>query len=164
MPNVGDIVSRRAIRKVKKGRGSGGKLIWRACIDCGKESWTELVNGEARRARCFPCSHKNLSGDKNGNWKGGRVNQGGYVKILLPSDDFFYPMANVNGYIYEHRLVVAKAWGRNLHSWEIVHHRNGIRDDNRMENLQLVSDDRHKQITVLENEIARLKQRLSKYE
>jgi hypothetical protein len=40
----------------------------------------------------------------------------------------------------------------------------GISDDNRIENLQLVTDERHKQITILENEIARLKQRLSKYE
>jgi len=52
--------------------------------------------------------------------------------------------------------------GRNLHSWEIVHHRNGIRDDNRIENLQLVSDDRHTQITILGNRIKLLEEENAK--
>jgi len=39
---------------------------------------------------------------------------------------------------------------------EIVHHENHIRDINSIKNLQLVSDDRHNQITILENKIDRL--------
>ena len=77
-----------------------------------------------------------------------------------------------NGYVQEHRLIMAKHLGRCLHRWEIVHHK-GIkypkssienRSDNRIENLQLVTDDRHKQITILERRIAYLENKLSQYE
>lgn len=52
--------------------------------------------------------------------------------------------------------MVAKHLGRSLHLWEIVHHKNHIKADNRIENLQLVTDDRHKQISLLEQRITLL--------
>jgi len=102
-------------------------------------------------------------GEKSYLWKGGRTKtKAGYIQIRLYPDDFFYSMANASGRVFEHRLVVAKALGRCLHLWEIVHHKKGFaKDDNRHpETLQLVSDDRHKQISILERRIKQLEKRL----
>lgn len=62
----------------------------------------------------------------------------GYVALLAPE----HPKNN-RGFVAEHRLVMEKHIGRFLESHEIVHHKNGIRDDNRIENLQLVDRKSH---------------------
>lgn len=48
-----------------------------------------------------------------------------------------HPRAGSNGYVFEHVLVMEELLGRNLVPGETVHHRNGLRDDNRPQNLEL---------------------------
>jgi len=158
MPQLGEVRIGREI-----GYKTGWEFIWSACCDCGKERW---VRKDWDSKRCKPCAGKDYtkkySGANSRAWKGGRnLNGNGYVQIRLSQDDFFFAMCTKKGYVMEHRLVMAKHLGRNLHSWEIVHHKNHIRRDNRIENLQLVSDDRHKQLTILENRIRLLEQRVT---
>lgn len=71
-------------------------------------------------------------------WKGG-LDQG-YRKVFAGKG---HPMANGAGYVLEHRLVMAQHLGRMLTSDEVIHHKNGIRDDNRLENLELTDHSSH---------------------
>jgi len=48
-----------------------------------------------------------------------------------------HPRAGKGMYIFEHILVMEEILGRHLLPGESVHHRNGVRDDNRAENLEL---------------------------
>ena len=88
----------------------------------------------------FETKSKARSGPGGANWKGGRKkSRKGYVMILKKG----HPMADVAGYIFEHRYVMSEHLGRLLTDDEVVHHKNGIKDDNRIENLELMKRGEH---------------------
>lgn len=79
-------------------------------------------------------------GEKNPFWKGGRtIASNGYVLIKRTG----HPMADVRGYVYEHRLVASEILGRLLLGGEQVHHKNGDKTDNRPENIEVVPSRKH---------------------
>lgn len=110
--------------------------IWRACPVCGKQEWAKIGRtGKPTPKRCGDCTLFKRHGPPTS----AKLTHGsGYVLVRLEPTDFFYPMANKGGYVLEHRLVMARHLGRHLQKWEVVHHKNGIKNDNRLENLELV--------------------------
>lgn len=157
MPKIGEIQQGPSL-----GYKTLNKFIWVACVDCGKERWVMLLKGNPQFERCPKCGRKIR---KRRRLKGQVKASEGYTQVWLAPDDFFYSMAMRKGYVLEHRLVMAKSLGRCLHSWELVHHKGTKypigsienRSDNRIENLQLIGNDRHNQLTRLETKIFRLK-------
>lgn len=82
-----------------------------------------------------PNSHPR--GPANPQWKGGRsIASNGYVLIRVGKG---HHLADVRGYAYEHRLVAEQNLGRRLLPGEIPHHINGIKTDNRAENIEVVA-------------------------
>lgn len=113
------------------------RFILLACEGCGTERWVRLVRGKPETTYCRHCTSRVKH-------EGRRVGaKGGYIQVKLYPDNFFYAMARADGYVMEHRLVMARHLGRALHSWEAVHHKNGKRDDNRLENLELTDRRNH---------------------
>lgn len=76
-----------------------------------------------------------LKGSKNPNWKGGIKYVNGYKFISSPT----HPFCNNQGYIREHHLVAEKCLKRYIQPYEVIHHINGVVDDNQPSNLFIFS-------------------------
>jgi len=100
------------------------------CLDCGV-----TINDQA--IRCKPCSRIRAG---NPRWKGGIARRSdGSILQLRPG----HPYANAAGYVYLHRIIVEESLGRHLTGEEVVHHLNGDKEDNRLENLMVLSQAQH---------------------
>ena len=134
---VHSILTRRGIKlrnvssslKTKYPEGRFGKAAsnWKG----GK---TFQVSTQKKRADGRP-REKYISPEQKGKFK---LKQG-YIYVYAPK----HPYATKRGYVMEHRLVMEAHLGRYLKPNELVHHKNGIKDDNRIENLELMTKGTH---------------------
>lgn len=91
----------------------------------------KYINGHQGRAQ--------PRGADSPQWKGGRVYRRGYVFLHRPD----HPHADSKGYVAEHQIIACESRGYWLASNELVHHINGVKDDNRAENLVILTQSQH---------------------
>lgn len=93
----------------------------------------EILKKQSMAAKKFR-RYNPVSGKNHPAWKGGKyIDAEGYVHVLTPK----HPFCDASGYVKEHRLVTEKHLGRYLTRNEYVHHKNGIKNDNRIKNLNI---------------------------
>lgn len=107
------------------------------CPSCRrKESLDQCECGSLKQPTSATCRNcQPTGGEANGNWKGGKTyHKAGYVMRRVPR----HPRARSRSpYVFEHVLVMEAELGRFLLPDESVHHLNGVKDDNRIQNLEL---------------------------
>jgi len=113
-----------------------GNYKWLCSCECGSEKVVRggnLKNGSTRSCGCIQKGFKNT----------GKLVEGtsGYLLHYMPN----HPFARRN-YVRENRLVMEKHIGRYLTNEEIVHHKNGNKRDNGINNLVIVSKGEHRRI------------------
>lgn len=116
---------------------------WCKCAKCKKVFPKVLTSIKTSEVYCSKKCANLINNVKNGlkkrgsnnyRWKGGRKKDGsGYVRIYMPN----HPNKDAHSCVLEHRYKMEQHIGRYLEKDETVHHKNGIRDDNRIENLEL---------------------------
>lgn len=120
---------------------SGGKnrhVKYYVICDCGREglvSSSALTRGESKSCGCLNQEKRKERVAKNSpRWldKTRRIDDDGYVLIWYPE----HPNSR-RGLVREHTMVMSEKLGRPIRKNECIHHRNGIKTDNRIENLEL---------------------------
>lgn len=80
-------------------------------------------------------------GARNPMWRGGRsLASNGYVLIRVGVD---HPLGDVRGYAYEHRLIAMAKLGRMLKATDTIHHRDGNKENNSWENIEVFPSRHH---------------------
>lgn len=120
------------------------KGILKPCQNCGKMYSVRPSSGPSR-ACSRACYHKLVTVNGIGrthNGKEARLNKYGYVLIWEPGFK-----GSCHGWALEHRVVMAGVMGRDLDRKEEVHHKDGKRDNNHPDNLEILDPHTHGKTT-----------------
>jgi hypothetical protein len=118
--------TRAYIKKCERCGKSALRSIFHKTRFCTRRCAVLAASGENRKAK---------SGERSHLWSGGKIENRGYVLVHAP--EHHSVQGTGRKYVLEHRLVMEQTLGRNLEKHEQVHHKNGIRNDNSPENLEL---------------------------
>ena len=164
------------LRVIKRGANDkNGSARWLCRCDCGVE---KIIRGRSLRfggtngagtksCGCYSREvtskrMKLLRGEKSYGWKGGRCNhhgKDGYVLLHKPN----HLLSNKGGYVLEHVYIMSEHLNRLIEKEETIHHKNGIKNDNRIENLELWTN-RHSSGQRVSDMVAFAKDILKRYE
>ena len=133
------------------------------CPVCGEQTWHQRKDLKRTCKKCGYKVRRNMTGEAHPNWRGGRhLRPDGYYAVNLPPDSPYRSMTDVRNCVLEHRLVVAQSLGRCLRGSEVVHHINGDKGDNRIENLELLPHlASHMPYIVLQKQVYRLGEKVA---
>ena len=136
------------MNRIIKAKVSGKRYGHRYILECNYCHKDFSINGTHYREGVGKfCSlscrtsfrNSTQKGENHNNWKGGEiVTSEGYIRIYSPN----HPNSRF-GYVLKHRLVIEAKIGRYLREDEIVHHKNHVKSDNRIENLVILSNSQH---------------------
>ena len=125
------------------------------------------ISRSCKEAQLLRSEQGKSSGPNSPGWRGGRFITHGYVHLYMPD----HHLANPKGYVREHRLVWEQANGARLTPKMSVHHLNGIKHDNRPDNLIALPKTEHSKthckvyykarIRLLEERVRQLEAQLS---
>ena len=138
-PNKANLLGQRFghLTVIAEHGSKNGHTVWKCCCDCGRVNYVStgcLKSGIIQSCGCL----QTRRGKNHPNWrKGFHITEAGYREIPIPDSQAKHR------YYAEHRCVMEKYLGRTLGPEEVVHHINGNKLDNRIENLAVLSREEH---------------------